>query len=142
MSPSLFANWCIWIFFSLVIIAGTSVYRLSSDKVIPIKLLEGQKANVSLFRVFPSSFNFHVWIPNGDDPKKFGRCDYGKDNKEFLCEELSPRILTKVVLNGQTEVYETLPVTGIGAKITTHDTIPFIEDGNPAFFVCPDKGKY
>jgi len=139
MSPSLFANWCIWIFLSLVIISGTSVYRLSSGKVIPIKLLEGQKANVSLFRVFPSSFNFHIWIPKGDNPKKFGRCDYGKDSKEFLCEELSPRILTKVVLNGQTEVYETLPVSGIGAKSTTHYTIPFVEDGNPYLFHRPEK---
>ena len=53
MSPSLFANWCIFILLLLVILAGTSVYKLSSGTVIPIKLIEGQKESATLFE-FPN----------------------------------------------------------------------------------------
>ena len=85
------------------------------------------------------SLNFQIWIPKGDNPKKFGRCNYAKDSEEIICEELAPRILIKMVLNGQSKIYETLPVSGIGSKITTHYPILFLEDGNPYLFHKPKK---
>jgi len=54
-------------------------------------------------------------------------------------EELAPKILIKMVLNGQSKIYETLPVSGIGSKITTHYAIPFVEDGNPYLFHNPKE---
>ncbi len=135
-------NWYTWIILSLFILFGTTVYLLSQGATISTKLQVGQKATVSLIRIFPARFEFIVCVPR-DCGFEYGDCKRTESGKGFLCKELAPGILIRVDINNSiSELYEVTTAHGHTGDQTCHSVTKFVEDDNPYLFHFFEKNIY